>query len=50
MNKNRLNYIVYWMCVQKVLKNFCLMTWCTKKPFGYRVVHHMILQSIKINV
>ena len=22
------------------LKKFDLRTWCTKKPFGYRVIHH----------
>ena len=25
---------------KKVLKKIGLRTWCTKKPFGYRVVHH----------
>ena len=24
----------------KALKMFSLKTWCTKKPFGYRVAHH----------
>ena len=24
----------------KALKIFSLKTWCTKKPFGYRVAHH----------
>ena len=25
---------------KKALKKIGLRTWCTKKPFGYRVVHH----------
>ena len=24
---------------KKALKIFCPKTWCTKKPFGYRVAH-----------
>ena len=27
---------------KKTLKKFGLRTWCTKEPFGYRVVHHSI--------
>ena len=25
---------------KKAIKKFGLRTWCTKNPFGYRVVHH----------
>ena len=25
---------------KKALKKFDPRTWCTKKPFGYRVIHH----------
>ena len=35
-------YIVYWT-IKKAFKKFGLKTWCTKKPFGYRVVHHIII-------
>ena len=30
--------IVYW--TKNTLKIFDPWTWCTKKPFGYRVAHH----------
>ena len=26
---------------KKAFKTICPRTWCTKKPFGYRVVHHL---------
>ena len=32
--------------VKKALKKFGLKTWCTKNPFGYRVVHHMLFTII----
>ena len=30
---------------KKALKKFGLRTWCTKKPFGYRVIHHSKLKK-----
>ena len=30
---------------QNTLKNFGPRTWCTKKPFGYRVAHQNSLTS-----
>ena len=39
-----LNYIGVLYCLlndnKKVLKKFDPRTWCMKKPFGYRVIHH----------
>ena len=36
----------YFIKHKKGLNKFSLWTWCTKKPFCYRVVHHMLLQFL----
>ena len=33
------SYTVYWT-IKNTFKIFGPGTWCTKKPFGYWVVHH----------
>ena len=37
-------YIVY-KTTKNTLKKFGPRTWCTKKPFGYRVIHQNSLMS-----
>ena len=38
-------YIYCLLNDKKALKNFGPMTWCTKKPFGYRDIHQNSLTS-----
>ena len=41
--------LVHCICLlndkKKTLKKFGPRTWCTKKPFGYRVIHQNSLTS-----
>ena len=43
-------YIYCLLNDKKALKKFGLRTWYTKKPFGYRVIHHfLILKNNALN-
>ena len=40
-------YIIY-RTIKKSLKKFGLRTWCTKEPFGYRVVLLNFIYKVRI--
>ena len=45
-NQTYLNVCIVYLLNKKTLKRFGFGTWCAKKPFDYRVAHH--LNTIKV--
>ena len=39
-NETQVAQVLFIERQKKALKKFGPRTWCTKKPFGYRVIHH----------